>query len=166
MFEKMEIEELRERFKPENVRVLLVGESPPAEGTFFYDRSLMTTYTKKAFESALGQSFPTNTEFFEHMKQTGFYLEDLSQVPVDKLPSAEREAKLVEESERFAERVAQMRPEAVVIVLRKIEKIVRQALSRAGSAAEVYVLPFPGNGHQTKYQAQLIPIVRAHEIQT
>ena len=93
----MDIEELREKFKPETVRVLLVGESPPAEGTFFYDRSLMTTYTKKAFEAALGQSFPSDAEFFEHMRQTGFYLEDLSQVPVDKLPPSERKAKLVEE---------------------------------------------------------------------
>lgn len=162
----MDIEELREKFKPEKVRVLLVGESPPAKGSFFYDRSLMTTYTKNAFESALDETFPTNSEFFEHMKKIGFYLEDLSQVPVDKLPSAEREAKLVAESERFAGRVVQLNPDAVVIVLRKIEKIVRQALIKAGSTADVYVLPFPGNGHQTKYQAQLIPIIREYGIRT
>ncbi len=162
----MEIEELREKFKPEKVRVLLVGESPPAEGTFFYDRSLMTTYTKNAFESALDKRFQSNVEFFEHMKEIGFYLEDLSQVPIDKLPSSEREAKLVEESEQFAERVALLNPEAVVIILRKIEKIVRQALAEAGSTAQVYVLPFPGNGHQTKYKAQLIPIVRKYGKQT
>lgn len=162
----MDIEELREKYKPEKVRVLLVGESPPAEGTFYYDASQMTTFTKKAFESALGQTFSSNAKFFEYMKQAGFYLEDLSRVPVDKLSSAEREARLVVESEGFAKRVAQMRPEVVVIVLRKIEKIVRQALSEAESSAEVYVLPFPGNGHQSKYQAQLIPIVRAHRTQT
>ncbi|RCU49207.1 hypothetical protein DU002_12720 [Corallincola holothuriorum] len=160
----MDIEKLREKFRPEKVRVLLIGESPPAEGTFFYDRSLMTAYTKSAFESALSQKFSTNAEFFEYMRQTGYYLEDLSQVPVDKLPCAEREAKLIEESQRFAERVSQMNPKAVVIVLKKIEKIVRQALRKAGSSAEVYVLPFPGNGHQTKYQAQLISIVHAHRI--
>jgi hypothetical protein len=108
----MDIEELREKFKPEKVRVLLVGESPPAEGTFFYDRSLMTTYTRNAFESALDQKFPTNAEFFEYMKHTGFYLEDLSQVPVDKLLPAERESKLVEQSEGFTERVAEMNPDA------------------------------------------------------
>jgi len=166
MFEKMDIEELREKFKPEKIRVQLVGESLPAKGTFFYDQSLMTTYARNAFESALGQTFPTNAEFFEYIKQTGFNLEDLSKVPVDKLPPAEYRAKLIEAREGFAERVAQMNPEAIVILLRKIEKIVRQALTKAGSTAEVYVLPFPGNGHQTKYQAQLIPIVRAHGMQT
>lgn len=166
MFEKMDIEELRERFKPETVRVLLVGESPPAEGTFFYDRSLMTTYTKNAFEAALDQSFESNDQFFEYMKKSGFYLEDLSRLPVDKLAPREREAKLIEESEGFADRVALMKPEAVVIVLKKIEKIVRGALNKAGSTAQVYVIPFPGNGHQSKYQAQLIPIVRKYEYQT
>ena len=166
MFEEMNIEALRKKFKPEKVQVLLVGESPPAEGKFFYDRSLMTAYTKNAFEAALGKKFPTNAEFFEHMEQAGFYLEDLSHVPVDRLPSAEREAKLVDESEAFAERVVQMNPKVVVIILRKIEKIVREALCKAGSTAEVHVLPFPGNGHQSKYQAQLISIVREYENQT
>lgn len=158
----MDIEELRQKFKPDKVQVLLVGESPPAEGSFFYDRSHMTTYTKNAFQEALGKTFQNNIEFFEHMKSTGFYLEDLSHVPVDKLPGVEREAKLVEESHAFAERVALMKPKVVVIVLRKIEKIVRKALDEAGSTAEVYVLPFPGNGHQNKYKEQLVPIVRAH----
>ena len=122
----------------------------------------MTTYTKIAFEVALDKKFPTNFEFFEYMKQVGFFLDDLSLVPVNKLPSAEREAKLVEEGESFSERVLQMKPEVVVVVLRKIEQIVREALNKVGSTAEVHVLPFPGNGHQNKYKAQLIPIVREH----
>jgi hypothetical protein len=158
----MNIEGLRQKYKPDDVRVLLVGESPPANGTFFYDRSLMTTYTKNAFETATGKSFPSNIEFFEYMKNSGFYLEDVSHVPVNEFVHQERETKLVEESERFAERVAEMNLEAVVVVLKKIEKIVRSSLKKVGCDAEFYVLPFPGNGHQTKYQAQLIPIVREY----
>lgn len=158
----METEELREKFKPTNVRVLLVGESPPEEGSFFYDRSLMTTYTKNAFEAALGQSFGSNAEFFQYMKHAGFYLDDLSQVPVDKLAPSEREAKLMEESASFAKRVHDMKPGAVVVVLKKIEAIVRNALNDIGSTAEIHVLPFPGNGHQRKYQSQLIPIIRKY----
>lgn len=76
------------------------------------------------------------------------------------LPIFKRETKLSQESKGFAERVKQMNPEVIVIILRKIEKIVRKALTKAGGSAKVYVIPFPDNGYQVEYQTLLVPIVR------
>jgi len=43
-------EQLRQSFKPDNIRMLLVGESAPASGQFFYNQSRMTGYVTKAFK--------------------------------------------------------------------------------------------------------------------
>ena len=52
----MTTEELRRRYRPETVRALFVGESPPAGGTFFYAaNSNLYRFTEQAFRAALGQ---------------------------------------------------------------------------------------------------------------
>ena len=53
----MDTEKIRISYKPENIKLLLVGESPPAGGEFFYVKSLMTVYTSRAFEGVFNQSF-------------------------------------------------------------------------------------------------------------
>jgi hypothetical protein len=45
----MDTEKVRMSYKPGNIKMLLVGESPPASGDFFYVRSMMTVYTAKVF---------------------------------------------------------------------------------------------------------------------
>ena len=52
----MDTEKIRISYKPENIKLLLVGESPPASGEFFYVKSLMTVYTSRAFERAFIES--------------------------------------------------------------------------------------------------------------
>ena len=54
------------------------------------------------------------------------------------------------------------RPEAIAIVLKKVEPHVRIAVVQADIKPKLYVLPFPGHGHQEKYIAELETIVRKH----
>ena len=50
----MDTEAIRQSFKPDKIRLMLIGESPPASGRFFYLKSAMTIYTSRAFEKAHG----------------------------------------------------------------------------------------------------------------
>ena len=50
------VESKRREYKPSNTLVLFVGESPPANGTFFYcGDSNLAWYTREAFEAAFGE---------------------------------------------------------------------------------------------------------------
>ena len=53
MIKKRSIEKIRASYRPENIKVLFVGESPPESGDFFYVESLMTTFVSRPFESNL-----------------------------------------------------------------------------------------------------------------
>ena len=63
-------ENLRANYQPDNIRVLFIGESPPASGKFFY-REISTLYyaTKEAFNN------PSN--FLIKFQNWGFFLDDL-----------------------------------------------------------------------------------------
>lgn len=75
----------RRRYKPDEIRVLFIGESPPAGGTFFYyGNSRLHAAMKEAFEAAI-PGLGTNGDFLGAFARMGCYLEDLSPVPVNHL---------------------------------------------------------------------------------
>ncbi len=159
----METEEIRQHYMPDKIRLLLIGESPPAKGKFFYVKSAMTTYTSNAFEKSFGVTFHNNEGFLDYFMRCGCFLDDLSHSPVDDLPRNEREKALRRCIEPLSERIRQVDPSVIVIVivivLKKIERFVREAILKSGCNPEIYVLPFPGNCHQKKYIEQLSGII-------
>ena len=78
-----EIERLRRRFQPPVVRVLFVGESPPAGGTFFYSaNSILYEATKEAFLRGVPK-LVRGANFLERFRAIGCYLDDLCPEPVN-----------------------------------------------------------------------------------
>ena len=160
----MDTESIRNQFRPNKVVLLMVGESPPATGDFFYVKSQMTKFTSKAFELAHGKAFPLDDQqkFLKYFKRCGCYLEDICCNPVDNLAAEDRECKLAESVIGFADRLAKLQPDVVVVVLKKIAAHTRIAAAIADIDVPIYVLPFPGYGHQKKYIKRLEKIIRKH----
>ncbi|MBU1698531.1 MAG: hypothetical protein KJ970_11060 [Candidatus Eisenbacteria bacterium] len=148
----MEIEALRQSFRPRNVKLLMIGESAPASGRFFYKTSNMTSTTARVFESVYDMKFSSMDAFLRFFMVKGCYLDDLSLIPVNKMPRREREKTLREGIPRLAGRIENVKPTVIVIALKKIEKHVREAIALTGLTVPVYVLPFPGQGHQRVFQ--------------
>ena len=158
----MNTEEIRNQFMPKKAKILLVGESPPDNGTFFYVKSNMTTFRSRPFEKVFGVHFADNREFLKYFQSKGCYLDDLSHEPVNHLPRKEREQILKDNIPLMAQRLSQLQPHVVCIVLKKIEGYVREAIKEAGIGPQVYVLPFPGLGHQDKFIDKMTEIVDVH----
>lgn len=157
--EGMDTESIRQRFKPGKIRLLLIGESPPASGKFFYARSAMTTFTSQAFEKAHGVKFKDNSDFLKYFKACGCYLDDLSHSPVNHLDPHEREQQLRENVDALSQRIKEANPSVIAISLKKIEGYVRDAIRKSGRSPEVYILPFAGSGHQNNYIERLASII-------
>src|SRR4030088_928691 len=84
------VEAARARFRPDQIMTLFIGESAPDSDKFFYfGKNPMLTYTRKAIEQALGSD---NGDIRERFKALGWYLDDLSLVPVNTLAPAMRKA--------------------------------------------------------------------------
>src|SRR4051794_2820337 len=82
-----EYELLREAFRPRRVTVVFVGESRPANGTFFYrGDSRLAKYTSQA----MGVAGKTPSIFLQAFRSAGYFLIDLCPEPVNRLRGRER----------------------------------------------------------------------------
>ncbi|WAC06895.1 MAG: hypothetical protein OS130_11645 [Thermodesulfobacteriota bacterium] len=140
--------------------MLLIGESAPVSGNFFYIKGAMTTYTARAFEKSYGIKFCDHSDFLNFFRKCGCYIDDLSLIPVNAMNPKEREQALKGGIKPLSQRILEIRPEIVVSVLRKIEPYVREAVKMTGLEMIFFVLPFPGNGHQNTYVDGLSNILR------
>lgn len=154
-------ERLRTRYLPKRVRILFVGESPPASGRFFYcaDSGLYHAM-KNAFETA----FPSlrKTHFLESFRSLGCYLVDLCGSPVDRLDPGLRRQSCKDGEPRLSRTIRRLRPKIIVAVVRSIGNNVRQAEARAGWAGLRVEVPYPGRWHffRKEFQRKLVPVLR------
>lgn len=149
-------EQKREGFRPTKVKVLFVGESRPANGTFFYEGdSNLAKYTCEAFSPA-GGPMPEISVFLRQFKAKGCFLVDLCPHPVNRLSRVERRKARRQGEVPLAKVMADLRPLAIIVVMRGIAGNVEQAILLARlSGVPVFVLLFPAMGRQRAYVAGL-----------
>ena len=136
-------EDLRRKFRPACVRLLFIGEAPPASGRFFY-RGDSGLY--RAMRDAFHAIDPAVNEqnFLSLFQATGCYLIDLCPDPVDRLDRQSRRAICRNSEASLARSIARLDPLAVITVVRSIEENVTKAASRAGWQGPFLNLPYPG----------------------
>lgn len=154
-------ERLRRRCRPDGVRVLFVGESPPAGGTFFYRaNSKLYDATREAFETAI-PALLREDDFLAAFQRLGCYLDDLCLTPVNHLDM--RDPKRLAERQRgvapLARRMKSLQPNVVCVVLKAIVPDVNRAIAKAELDAMHEAVPFPAR-HRPQYVAQLTVLVR------
>ncbi|WP_022669152.1 hypothetical protein [Desulfospira joergensenii] len=158
----MDFESIRQSYRPSRIKLLMIGESPPASGRFFYINSPMTTYTAHAFEAAYGIHFQDNAEFLSFFRSSGCFLDDLCHTPVDNLLGSDRKQRRFENIGPLSQRIRRADPKVVVTFLKSIKEHVQEAIMKSKCNPVSYVLFFPGNSHQKKYMDGLKEILQNH----
>ena len=135
---KKDIEKVRNYFKPEKLRILFVGESPPRINFFYQRKGPLYKATKKAFFAVFG----TQEDFLKFFKDKGCWLEDLLKERGEKVTNSK--SKEIEEGiERISKIIRDEKPETVIIVIKRIEYFARRAIKRSGVEVKSDFLPFP-----------------------
>lgn len=156
------IETVRLAYLPSKTKVLFIGESPPAGGTFFYlGDSILASATMAAFAKAFDCSFDHVSEFLDFFKAQGCFLDDLCHVPVNKMDDNCREGERIRAEPALAERVRSYNPDFVIVVMKAIEGYVASALARFNmDTMPRRTLPFPSYRNKATYVEQLAAILR------
>jgi hypothetical protein len=158
---KNDRERLRESYRPERVRVLFVGEAPPASGAFFYRRD---SGLYRALSTTFEEAFPRiqGRDFLAAFRDLGCYLVDLCGRPVDRLgPRERRKARRMSEV-RLAEAVRRLRPLAIVVLLRSINENTTRAVGSVAWSGVRIVVPYPGRWvrWRNEFREILVPALR------
>jgi len=154
-------ERLRRRHQPERVRILFVGESPPASGRFFYQAD---SGLYRAIRETFIEAFPNlrHRPFLESFQSLGCYLVDLCAEPVDRMEVRPRQRLCAAGEARLSKKIRQLDPQTVVVVVRSIGNVVRRAELRAGWSGVHVELPYPGRWHhyRKEFRRKLVPLLR------
>lgn len=157
-------ESLRAGYRPERVRLLFVGEAPPASGAFFYQRdSGLYRELSTSFEEAFPQL--RGSDFLAEFRGLGCYLVDLCGRPVDRLGSRERSRVRRLAEGRLAGMLEELRPRGIVVLLRSINENALRAERAAGWDGARIVVPYPGRWvrHRANFRKLLVPALRRWE---
>jgi hypothetical protein len=154
-------ERLRMGYRPKRVRILFVGEGPPASGRFFYQRD---SGLYRAIRDAFVQAFPAiqNETFLQSFQELGCYLVDLCGRPVDRLgDSARRKARIAGEP-RLGKILRQLQPAVAITVAKSIAQNVERAEKLANWSGVRVTLPYPGRWHRHRavFLKGLMPVLR------
>jgi hypothetical protein len=154
-------ERLRRNFRPKQVRILFVGESPPASGRFFYQAD---SGLYRAIREAFAKASPNLREvnFLKSFRDLGCYLVDLCEQPVDRLqPKARRQAHVNGEP-HLTKIFRNLRPKVVIVVVRSIARNVKRSELQAHWSGQHAELPYPGRWirHRIVFIEELARLLR------
>jgi hypothetical protein len=156
-----EKERLRRRYRPAHVRMLFVGESPPASGRFFYQAD---SGLYRAIRNAFRTAFPDLPEdnFLHSFQNLGCYLVDLCGKPVDRLSSEKRKKACGDGEARLARTLKELQPKVVISVVRSISANIKRAQAGANWKGLLAELPYPGRWkkHRLAFEDALKPVLR------
>jgi hypothetical protein len=155
-------EQLRRRYLPGQVRLLFVGESPPASGRFFYKRdSGLYRAMREVFEAV--EPAVNDETFLQIFQASGCYLIDLCPQPVDRMTRVLRRAACRASEESLARTIALLRPRMIVTTLRSIDDHVSRAAAQARWSGRSLQLPYPGRWAHLKreFVTGLMPVIAA-----
>lgn len=158
---RREREALREKFRPKQVRLLFVGEAPPASGRFFYSgNSGLYRAMREAFKPAAPGINDEN--FLRLFQASGCYLVDLYPKPIDQLDAESRRRARIVGERLLSEKLIELRPVKIASMLRAIAEHVTRAAESANWRGEILQLPYPGrwSAHKVKFVKALEPSLR------
>ncbi len=157
----------RNKYKPTEVNVLLVAESPPSSGGYFYaEWAIGKDHLFRETMKAL-RLWPVDRPMrkgcdkrpmLEHFRSLGFFLIDTCELPVDKMPPGQRRLSTAQGAMTLPNRVKRLGPAGILIVKKTVFSPVRQALSIAGFEDRILnkkSLPFPSHGNQRRFRRMM-----------
>ena len=161
--------EARDKYNPKllgkTIKFLLVGESPPKAGGYFYFEEAtglgnLFREIMKALKIPYGKLTvgSNKTPQLKEFQLQGFFLIDVSYTPVNKLSIAEKNRVLKGQIPRLVNDIRNLQPERIIILKTSLFAPVRLALEEDGFGERVLnkkPIPFPSNGWQATYRQLL-----------
>ncbi len=153
-----DLEKLRAAFKPSKVILLLVGESLPPHKGFFYDPTApegqLSRNTRKAFQDHFQIEYANRQAFLSHFQAKGCYLIDLFKQRGKTFPTTTREERNLAAVELGSLLQAE-KPLLVASTLRRISRLVEEAVKTSRLTLEYRSLPYPTRQYIQEYRNKL-----------
>jgi hypothetical protein len=158
---------LRRRFEPETAKLLVVAESPPASGKYFYDTSgAITEALFAALMQQINCSPASKEDGLRAFQQRGWVLVDATYAPMNRLSERKRDAVIVRGYPLLRDDLTALSPDRsapVVLLKANVCRLLDERLTGDGFRVlnRGRVVYFPSHGRQKEFHQQFGEIVGA-----
>jgi hypothetical protein len=158
---------LRRRYEPENMRLAIVAESPPASGKYFYDQSGAPTEPLfAALMRQLGHSPLTKESGLQEFQRNGWVLADATYEPVNGLSAADRDRIILRDYPLLRDDLTGLlsdRATPLILIKANVCRLLEPRLreDRFNVINHDRAVYFPGSGQQAKFHEQFGAILRS-----
>jgi len=142
-----ELEQLRQQYQPEIIKMLFITEAVQPGNVFFYlKNSNVFRAVKEAFAQVFG-GFKNDEEFLVFFKENGCYVDYLCPVLINGLPPEVRQQVRTDSIKPLSGRLALLQPKVVVTVMKVLEKEVNAAIELSGLTSVAFrkAVAFPAH---------------------
>lgn len=159
---------LRAKYRPPRPKLVLIAESPPAGGRYFYDLSGKVTepLLRAMMQDVLGISPSSKEEGLSEFAKAGYLLVDATYTPVNKsFTPKERDAKILEDYPLLLQDLNDLLPDKATKIMLIKANVCR--LLDARLQADGYnvinrgiIVPFPAFGNQGKFRDVVTEVLK------
>jgi hypothetical protein len=163
---------LRRRYEPDNIRLLIVAESPPASGLYFYNPEVRIT--EPLFAAPMGQlgiSYATKDDGLLTFQRCGWVLIDATYEPVNQYVPSRRDEIIAQDYPLLLGDLAGLTPdrsEPLVLVKANVRRLLQDRLIRDGFNVLNcgIIVPFPSTGQRSQFRKRFGAILETAGIRT
>lgn len=149
---------LRNKYNPNNLRIVFILESPPVSGKFFYNEGgSIKEPLFSAMMKLLNYNPKNKQEGLTHFADSGYLIVDSTYEPVNNLKGKKRDDKILENYDNLIMDLKEMgdpKDLSLILVKANICRLYEKRLSEAGFNVlnDGIIIPFPSTGQQNKFQ--------------
>lgn len=157
---------LRRIYEPKRPKLIIVAESPPASGLYFYDPT--GAVTEPLFAALMKQAgilAATKEAGLRAFQRKGWVLADATYEPVNELVEPARNKVIVRDYPLLKEDLETLmdsgRPTPLVLIKANVCRILEDRLTKDGFNVLNHgvVVPFPSTGHQHRFHEAFAAIL-------
>jgi hypothetical protein len=155
----------RHKFEPTTIKLVVVAESPPKTGKYFYNpEGSVSEPLFKALMLQLGFDAPTKESGLREFQRRGWVLVDATYEPVDGLSSRSRDRVIVRDYGLLRDDLSAMLPDKstpIVLLKKNVCELLDHKLTDEGFNVlnKGHLVFFPSHGRQKTFHAQFREIL-------
>jgi hypothetical protein len=157
--------DLRRRHEPKRIKPVVVAESPPASGRYFYD--FTGTPSEPLFAALMKQlrlSPSTKEDGLLGFQRSGWVLVDATYEPVNKLPRSRKDSVINRDYALLRDDLAALMPDRsipLILIKKNVCEILEHKLTKDGFNVLNHgrVIYFPSTGRQKDFHRQFSEIL-------
>jgi hypothetical protein len=167
MLDRSYYHSLRRLYEPELLKLMIIAESPPLSGKYFYDKSGAPTEPLfAALMQRLGMATVTKEEGLREFRRRGWILVDATYEPVNGMSEVARDRVIERDYSLLLEDIKSLSPDLslpIVLLKSNVCRLLDQKLTKHGfnvinRGQPVY---FPSHGRQNEFKQQFISTLEA-----